>query len=44
MQLEKEFKLECCPMNWPIGDGDDFQVSYVFVENNNDYYNFDWLC
>jgi peptide subunit release factor RF-3 len=18
-QLEKEFNLECCPMNWPIG-------------------------
>eukprot|EP01041_Mallomonas_annulata_P008574 gene8574-17684_t len=24
-QLEKEFKLECCPMNWPIGDGTRFQ-------------------
>eukprot|EP00981_Chlorochromonas_danica_P010193 scaffold3054_cov152-Ochromonas_danica.AAC.2 len=24
-QLEKEFGLECCPMNWPIGDGDEFQ-------------------
>lgn len=24
-QLEKEFNLEICPMNWPIGDGDDFQ-------------------
>lgn len=24
-QLEKEFGLECCPMSWPIGDGDSFQ-------------------
>jgi len=24
-QLEKEFGLECCPMNWPIGDGESFQ-------------------
>jgi peptide chain release factor 3 len=24
-QLEKEFNLECCPMNWPIGDGENFQ-------------------
>ncbi|RYH29278.1 GTP-binding protein [archaeon] len=24
-QIEKEFLLEACPMNWPIGDGDDFQ-------------------
>ena len=24
-QLEKEFNLECCPMNWPIGDGESFQ-------------------
>jgi len=24
-QLEKEFNLECVPMNWPIGDGDSFQ-------------------
>lgn len=24
-QLEKEFDLECCPMNWPIGDGESFQ-------------------
>eukprot|EP00595_Chromulina_sp_UTEXLB2642_P002343 CAMPEP_0196766618 /NCGR_PEP_ID=MMETSP1095-20130614/27693_1 /TAXON_ID=96789 ORGANISM="Chromulina nebulosa, Strain UTEXLB2642" /NCGR_SAMPLE_ID=MMETSP1095 /ASSEMBLY_ACC=CAM_ASM_000446 /LENGTH=397 /DNA_ID=CAMNT_0042129727 /DNA_START=157 /DNA_END=1347 /DNA_ORIENTATION=+ len=24
-QLEKEFNLECVPMNWPIGDGDEFQ-------------------
>jgi peptide chain release factor 3 len=24
-QLEKEFALECCPMNWPIGDGESFQ-------------------
>ena len=24
-QLEKEFGLECCPMNWPIGDGEGFQ-------------------
>lgn len=27
-QLEKEFGLECCPMNWPIGDGDSFQGVY----------------
>jgi peptide chain release factor 3 len=27
-QLEKEFKLECCPITWPIGDGDDFQGFY----------------
>jgi peptide chain release factor 3 len=27
-QLEKEFALECCPMNWPIGDGEDFQGVY----------------
>lgn len=25
-QLEKEFRLECIPMNWPIGDGEEFQV------------------
>ena len=25
LQLEKEFGLECCPMNWPIGDGEGFQ-------------------
>lgn len=25
-QLEKEFSLQCIPMNWPIGDGNDFQV------------------
>jgi len=25
-QIEKEFGLECCPMNWPIGDGEEFQV------------------
>lgn len=24
-QLEKEFQLECIPMNWPIGDGEEFQ-------------------
>lgn len=24
-QLEKEFNLQCIPMNWPIGDGDQFQ-------------------
>ena len=27
-QLEREFGLECCPMNWPIGDGDSFQGVY----------------
>jgi peptide chain release factor 3 len=27
-QLEDEFKLECCPMNWPIGDGEGFQGVY----------------
>lgn len=27
-QLEKEFKLECIPMNWPIGDGSTFQGVY----------------
>jgi len=27
-QLEKEFNLEICPMNWPIGDGDSFQGVY----------------
>ncbi len=25
-KLEKEFNLECCPMNWPIGDGEQFKV------------------
>lgn len=25
-QLEKEFQLQCIPMNWPIGDGEEFQV------------------
>ena len=24
-QLEKEFGLECCPITWPIGDGESFQ-------------------
>lgn len=27
-QLEAEFALECCPMNWPIGDGEGFQGVY----------------
>lgn len=27
-QLESEFKLEICPMNWPIGDGEEFQGVY----------------
>lgn len=27
-QLEAEFTLECCPMNWPIGDGESFQGVY----------------
>eukprot|EP01040_Poterioochromonas_malhamensis_P004099 gene4099-4387_t len=27
-QIEKEFGLEVCPMNWPIGDGDEFQGVY----------------
>lgn len=27
-QLEKEFNLECCPMNWPIGEGESFQGVY----------------
>lgn len=27
-QLEKEFNLEICPMNWPIGDGESFQGVY----------------
>lgn len=27
-QIEGEFKLECCPMNWPIGDGYEFQGVY----------------
>lgn len=27
-QLEKEFQLECCPINWPIGDGARFQGVY----------------
>jgi peptide chain release factor 3 len=27
-QLEKEFSLQCIPMNWPIGDGNDFQGVY----------------
>lgn len=28
-QLEKEFKLECIPLNWPIGDGDSFQGLFI---------------
>mmetsp|Transcript_4951 Transcript_4951/g.8063 ORF Transcript_4951/g.8063 Transcript_4951/m.8063 type:complete len:642 (+) Transcript_4951:42-1967(+) len=27
-QIEKEFELECCPMNWPIGEGSNFQGVY----------------
>lgn len=27
-QLEKEFNLQCIPMNWPIGDGEGFQGVY----------------
>jgi peptide chain release factor 3 len=27
-QIESEFGLLCCPMNWPIGDGEDFQGVY----------------
>jgi peptide chain release factor 3 len=27
-QLEREFGLECTPMNWPIGDGQNFQGVY----------------
>lgn len=27
-QLEREFSLQCFPMNWPIGDGDTFQGVY----------------
>lgn len=23
--MEKEFGLECCPANWPIGEGESFQ-------------------
>ena len=25
-KIEKEFELECVPMNWPIGEGESFQV------------------
>eukprot|EP01038_Epipyxis_sp_PR26KG_P006879 gene6879-9425_t len=33
-QLEKEFNLECCPMNWPIGDGETFQGVYDIASKN----------
>jgi peptide chain release factor 3 len=28
-QLEREFQLDCCPINWPIGDGAQFQGIYA---------------